>query len=125
MGPWTSADLERLAILAETFVAGGDVDGRARLAATALAEVTDPAQLRQLRLALRAMDSRAANLALTGHPTGIGAMDAAQRERYLRAWGTSRIAQRRSAFGALRKLLVFLAYAPPAGAPPGPLAAVD
>ena len=38
-----------------------------------------------------------------------------QREAYLRRWAGSPIAQRRSAFHALRKLSTFLAYADPAG----------
>ena len=42
------------------------------------------------------------------------------RERYLLGWAHSRIAQRRSAFGAFRKLLTFLAYADPGGDPPNP-----
>ena len=40
-------------------------------------------------------------------------MNQAARERYLLAWSTSRFAQRRSAYQALRKLLCFLAYADP------------
>ena len=37
-------------------------------------------------------------------------MPPAARERYLLGWGTSRLAQRRTAFQAIRKLLTFLAY---------------
>ena len=68
-------------------------------------------QLSQLRLVLRAMDTRAANLALTGKPTSFTSMTPDARERYLLSWAGSRLAQRRSAFGAFRKLLTFLAYA--------------
>lgn len=106
-----------LTALAETFVPG-DAERRACLAADALEEVTDPAQLRQLRLVLQAMDSRAANLLLTGRPIRFTAMSAAARERYLLDWGTSRIPQRRSAFAAYRKLLTFLAYGDPGGETP-------
>ena len=64
------------------------------------------------------MDSRAANLVLGGRPTAFTAMSAEARERYLLGWGKSRLPQRRSAFGAYRKLLTFLAYADPGGDPP-------
>lgn len=103
-------DLAVLTALAETFVVG-DGEGRARLAAEALEAATDPSQLRQLHLVLRAMDSRLANLVLTGRPTAFTAMTPETRQRYLLGWAHSRVPQRRSAFGAFRKLLTFLAYA--------------
>lgn len=106
-----------LTALAEAFVPG-DGERRGRLAAEALEGVVDPSQLRQLRLVLRAMDSRAANLLLAGRPQAFTSMSAAARERYLLGWSTSRLPQRRSAFGAFRKLLTFLAYADPGGDPP-------
>ena len=99
-----------LIALAEAFVSGG-AESRGRLAGEALLGSADPAQLSQLRLVLRAMDSRAANLALTGNPTAFTSMTPDARERYLLGWAGSRLAQRRSAFGAFRKLLTFLAYA--------------
>ncbi len=116
---FSESELTILAALAETFVRG-DGEGRARLAADALAQVADPAQLDDLHLVLRAMDSRAVNLLLARRPTRFAAMDPDARERYLLGWAHSRIAQRRSAFGAFRKLLTFLAYADPGGDPPNP-----
>jgi choline dehydrogenase-like flavoprotein len=116
---WTAAELDTLTALAETFVAG-DAVRRARLAADALDAAADPSQIVQLRLVLRLMGSRAANLAIAGHATPFGAMAPAVRERYLLAWGASRVAQRRSAFQALRKLLTFLAYADPGVDAPNP-----
>ena len=59
------------------------------------------------------MESRAANAALGAGPTPFSAMSAAARERYLLDWAHSRIAQRRTVFGSLRKLMTFLAYADP------------
>ncbi len=119
MAAFNARELTVLAALAETFVRG-DGAGRARLAADALEAVADPAQLADLHLVLRAMDSRAANLLLAGRPTSFTAMTPDARERYLLGWAHSRIAQRRSAFGAFRKLLTFLAYADPGGDPPNP-----
>lgn len=111
MDGWSERESAVLVALAETFVAG-DAERRATLAGQALTQTADPEQLALLRLVLRAMDSGAANLALTGRPHGITAMTPEARERYLLGWSGSRIPQRRSAFAAFRKLLTFLAYAP-------------
>jgi choline dehydrogenase-like flavoprotein len=118
---WSAADLDTLAEVAETFVRGSSVR-RASLAATALETAADPAQVRQLRLVLRLLRSRAANLLLTGRPIGFRDRTPADRERLLLGWATSRLPLRRSAFQAYRKLLTFLAYADP-GSPgtPNPL----
>ena len=102
--------------LAETFVRGGSVR-RAKLAADALGRATDPAQVRQLRLVLRVLESRLVNLLLTGRPVAFRDRTPADRERVLLGWATSRFPLRRSAFQAFRKLLTFLAYADPG--PPG------
>ena len=93
---------------------------RGRLAGEALQRSADPAQLTQLRLVLRAMDSRAVGALLSGRPTGFTAMTPEARERYLLGWANSRIPQRRSAFQAFRKLMTFLAYADPGDAIPDP-----
>jgi choline dehydrogenase-like flavoprotein len=108
---WSERESAVLVALAETFVAG-DAERRAEVAGRALAATADPEQLALLRLVLRAMDSSAANLFLGGRPTAFTAMTIDARERYLLRWAGSRIPQRRSAFGAFRKLLTFLAYAP-------------
>jgi choline dehydrogenase-like flavoprotein len=113
---WSAADLVTIAELAETFVRGGSVR-RANLAAEALVRAADPAQVRQLRLVLRLLESRPANLLLTGRPVAFRDRTPADRERVLLAWAHSRLPLRRSAFQAFRKLLTFLAYADPG--PPG------
>ena len=97
MRDWTDAELRTLATVAETLVRG-DGTTRARLAADGLTSAADPAQVKQLRQALRLMESRAVNLALAGRPTSFSAMPLEARERYLRrgaprAW---RCAGRRS-----------------------------
>lgn len=78
-----------LVALAETFVRG-DAVHRARLAADALAEVADPAQLAQLRLALRMLETPAANLAVARIPKRFTAMSPHERERVLLGWARSR-----------------------------------
>jgi choline dehydrogenase-like flavoprotein len=108
-----------LIALAETFVRG-DAERRGRIAGEALERVVDPAQMTQLRLVLRAMDSRAVNLVLAGRPTPFGAMSADARERYLLRWAASPLAQRRSAYQAFHKLMTFLAYADPGDGAPDP-----
>lgn len=118
--PWTTTELATLAALATTFVAGDDGERRARLTADALERAADPSQIAQLRLVLRAMESRAANLALGAGPTAFAAMSPAARERYLLTWGTSRLGLRRTAFASLRRLMTFLAYADPGVGGPNP-----
>ena len=113
---WSPAELATLAELAETFVRGGSVR-RSNLAADGLSRAADPAQVRQLRLVLRLLQSRLANLLLTGRPVAFRDRTPAERERVLLGWAGSRLALRRSAFQAFRKLLTFLAYADPG--PPG------
>ena len=117
MAGWSEHEEAVLIALAETFV-NGDAARRAQLAGEALVRSADPAQLAQLRLVLRAMDSRAVNTLLTGRPAGFIAMTPEARERYLLGWANSRIPQRRSAFQAFRKLMTFLAYADPGDAVP-------
>ncbi len=116
---WTPRERSTLAILATTFVPGDDGERRAQLVTQALERAADPSQVGLLRLVLRAMESRAANAALGAGPTPFSAMSSAARERYLLSWAHSRVAQRRTAFGSLRTLLTFLAYADPGvdGAP--------
>src|SRR6185295_7540679 len=112
MAAFSDAELATLAGLAETFVRGGAVR-RAGLAAEALQRAADPSQVRQLRLVLRVLESRVANVILTGRPAAFRDLSPVDRERYLLRWAISPIPLRRSAFQAFRKLLTFLAYADP------------
>lgn len=116
---WTEQELATLAAIAETFVRG-DALRRARLVADALDLAADPAQIAQLRLVLRALESRAANLALGAGPKAFQAMSPSDRERTLLSWGTSRLGPRRTAFASLRRLMTFLAYADPGVGAPNP-----
>lgn len=118
--PWTATELATLATLATTFVPGEDGERRARLMSDALERAADPSQVAQLRLVLRAMESRVASLALGAGPTAFASMSPAARERYLLSWGTSRLGQRRTAFASIRRLMTFLAYADPGVDGPNP-----
>ncbi len=111
-GTWSAEELATLAAVAETFVRGA-ATRRANLASAALDLAADPEQVAQLRLVLRLIERRIVNLALRAGPTRFRDLSPANRERYLLSWSTSRFAQRRSAYQALRKLLSFLAYADP------------
>ena len=109
---WSSRDLERLAAVFETFVPGGAIR-RSAMAAALLSEVADPADVRMLRLALRALDSRLANTLLGHGAVRFRDMPAERREAMLLRWATSRASLRRTAFQALKRLACFLAYADP------------
>ncbi|HYX11506.1 MAG TPA: NAD(P)-binding protein, partial [Candidatus Acidoferrum sp.] len=113
---WSPAELATLAALAETFVRGGALR-RAELAAAAI-DALDPEQRRQLRLVLRLVESRPANLLLGWQFARFSDMAVDRREAYLRRWALSRLPLRRSAFQAYKKLLCFLAYADPGDAVP-------
>ena len=112
---WSDRELATLEAMATTFVPGDDGPHRTARIVEALTTAADPAQVSQLRWVLAALESRAANLALGAGATAFRDLDLAGRERVLHAWGASRIAQRRTAYQALRKLSTFLAYADPEG----------
>jgi choline dehydrogenase-like flavoprotein len=117
--PWTDAEVATLAEIAETFVRG-DAQRRARLSVDALARAADPAQVDQVRLVLRLVQSGLANAALGRTARPFRTMSPSVRERYLLSWAASPIPLKRSAFHGLRKLLTFLAYADPGGDTPNP-----
>ncbi|HEX5014956.1 MAG TPA: GMC family oxidoreductase N-terminal domain-containing protein [Candidatus Limnocylindrales bacterium] len=117
--PWADAEVATLAEIAETFVRG-DAQRRARLTVEALERAADPAQVDQLRLVLRLVQSGLANAALGRTSRPFRELSPAGRERYLLSWATSPIPLKRSAFHGFRKLLTFLAYADPGGDTPNP-----
>lgn len=120
---WSAAELATLANIAETFVRGDSIR-RANLAAGALEAAAEPEQVRQIRLVLRLVESRLANLILARSPRRFRDLPTPDRERYLLRWANSPLPLRRSAFHALRKLLTFLAYADSAGGRNPRLAAI-
>ena len=121
---WSERELAALAALAETFVRG-DAERRAGLAA----EASSGPPIRRSSPSSGwscARSSRAPSTSRWGRPDGVPRMTPDARERYLLRWAGSRLALRRSAFGAFRKLLTFIAYADPAAteAPNPRLAAI-
>ncbi|HYN70254.1 MAG TPA: GMC family oxidoreductase N-terminal domain-containing protein [Candidatus Eisenbacteria bacterium] len=114
--PFGKREVATLADLAATFVPGADAQRVAGIAAEALVRAVDPSQLGQLRLVLRLLEVRLANLLTARRASGFGAMSVEEREALLLGWAGSPLAQQRAAFHAFRKLLTFIAYADP-GAP--------
>lgn len=92
---------------------------RASLAAETLAATRSRADQLQLGLALRSLEVAPLNAAAVGMRRFSRATEA-ERERILLGWGTSRLPQRRSAFQALKRLALFLAYADPGPDPAHP-----
>jgi choline dehydrogenase-like flavoprotein len=123
---WRPADVATLRAVAETFVPGSGAR-TTDLVAEALVRAADPAQVRQLRLVLRALEMPLVNRALGASARPFSAMDARGREQALLGWAASRIPQRRAAFNSLRKLITFVAYADPGpeGDPNPRLRAID
>jgi choline dehydrogenase-like flavoprotein len=69
-----------------------------------------PSLQQQLGLMLRAIDTRAGNLALTGRPTAFSRMDQEAREAAMRRLAASPIPLKRMAFQDLKRLTLLLAY---------------
>lgn len=117
-----------LRAVAATLVAGSadgqDLAARVAVKVAALPRAADRAEL---DLLLRLFESRLVNLFLAGHPRPFSGMTPPQRERYLRGWATSRLAQRRKAFQALKRITTVTHYTTAGAArasgypgPPGP-----
>ncbi len=113
MGAFSPAELSTIRTLAATFVPAADAERVASIASDALARAVDPAQLTQLRLVLRLLESPVANLATGAGFVAFGGMSPDARERTLVRWIESRLVLRRSGVHAFRKLLTFIAYADP------------
>jgi choline dehydrogenase-like flavoprotein len=109
---WSPRELATLALVFET-IAPGDGVRRAGLAAAALSATSDPDDLLQLRLALRLLDSPAANRASGLPRRRFGALAPQERERLLLRWAMSPLGRRRTAFQAFKRLGAFFAYADP------------
>jgi len=107
-----------------TLVADSTADLAHRVASK-IASLPRPADRAELDLLLRLLDFRVVNLLLSGIPQPFTRMSPAQRERCLRGWARSRIAQRRKAFQALKRLTTVTHYTTPGTAHaigyPGPL----
>ena len=111
-------------MVAGTLVQDAPADLGARVARR-IAKLPRAADRAELDLLLRLLDNRIVNLLLAGVPQPFTRMSPERRERYLRAWATSRIPQRRKAFQALKRLTTVTHYTTPGAGRsigyPGPL----
>ena len=111
-------------MVAATLVQDAPADLGARVAGQ-IAKLPRAADRAELDLLLRLLDNRIVNLLLAGVPQPFTRMSPERRERYLRAWATSRIPQRRKAFQALKRLTTVTHYTTPVAGHsigyPGPL----
>ena len=106
-------DRERatLVSLCGTFVPEADAGAVADAILAELTAIGRPKLIGDLRLFLRLVDSRVANLVLVGRPIRFSDLVQPEREAYLRRWADARIPLRRSGFQAVKRLSLFLAYA--------------
>ncbi len=79
--------------------------------ADAVENSLQPDNAKDFRRVLSVLDSPLFNLLLTGRPVRFTKLGSESREKYLQAWRDSPIALKRTAFQALKRLTVFLAYA--------------
>jgi len=133
----SAAQLRTLTSVCNSLVPSGGASGSAALSGLsassvgvdrALAEIIDeklePSLRSQFHRLLGILDSRAYNLVLTGRPVRFSELDDDSKEEYLKAWRDSRLATKRTAFQALKRLTCFLFYSLPvdsAGNPTWPL----
>ncbi len=99
-----------LRAVADTFVPGGEAVRLAEHMDETISSLPHRADREELARLLGLLESRAFNAVLTGVPRPFTAMPLADRERYLRAWATSRLPLRRKAFQALKRLATVLYY---------------
>jgi len=80
------------------------------LAAKAISEYQPPDVQRQFRRLLRAVESPAMNLLLTGRPQRFRDLSPEAREAYVTGWARSRLGVKRRGFHAIKRLVAFLYY---------------
>lgn len=119
--------LVALRAVTATLVDGADGTDLGARVAEHIAALPRPADRAELDLLLRLFESRVVNLLLAANPRPFSAMTPPQRERYLLGWATSRLAPRRKAFQALKRITTVAHYTTPGTArasgypgPPGP-----
>src|SRR4029079_1857306 len=85
-----------------TFVPEGSPGAIADAIVSELAAIGRPKLLTDLRLFLRLIDSRVANLVLVRRPVRFSDLGQREREAYLRRWADSRLGLLRTAFQAVK-----------------------
>lgn len=127
-----SRSIETLSALVDTLLPAGDATGEGEPypSASDVGVVRDiserveglPEELRRsFEQLLRAVESRPANLLLTGRPVRFRSLSATRREAYLCSWATSRLALKRRGFQALKRLAAGAFYSRAAGPSGHPL----
>ncbi|MDA4126147.1 MAG: GMC family oxidoreductase N-terminal domain-containing protein [Thaumarchaeota archaeon] len=82
-----------------------------QMLAEAVQTSMQPGNAKDFRRILSVIESPLYNLLLTGNPVRFSKLNPASRERYLASWRDSPVALKRTAFQALKRLTLFLAYA--------------
>ncbi|HXF95238.1 MAG TPA: GMC family oxidoreductase N-terminal domain-containing protein [Gemmatimonadales bacterium] len=98
-----------LGAVCETLVPGSRADLADRVAAR-VERLPRPADRADFARLLALLESPLVNLLLAGTPRPFSALALPARERYLRSWATSRLATRRRAFQALKRLVTVTHY---------------
>jgi choline dehydrogenase-like flavoprotein len=106
-----------LARVVETFVPEAQARAVADRIFAELEAVGRPKLVRDLVRFLRLIENPLANLAIAGRPRAFSRMSTPRRERYLTRWADSALPLRRSAFQAVKRLSLFVAYAGSNGSP--------
>lgn len=117
---WSRGLLTTLESVFATFAPGTEADAprRATLAAETLDATADHAELRLLKLAIGSLEVPVANLATAGVWGRFSALDRRDRERIMRAWARHPVPRLRTAYQALKRLALFLAFADDGGTEP-------
>ena len=106
----TGRQLDTLRAVAATLVPQSDPVVLAERMAATIASLPRAADRAELARLLWLLESRAANFALSAVARPFTRLTPAQRERYLGRWATSRIALKRKAFQALKRIATVVAY---------------
>jgi choline dehydrogenase-like flavoprotein len=104
-----------LARVVETFLPDAPARAVAEGIVAELDAVGRPKLVSDLVLFLRIIEQRLANLALTGRLSRFSELSAQDRERYLLRWADAALPLRRTAFQAVKRLALFVAYSRAAG----------
>ncbi|HEX5579311.1 MAG TPA: GMC family oxidoreductase N-terminal domain-containing protein [Candidatus Limnocylindria bacterium] len=117
---WSPSLVATLADVFATFVPGSEADAprRASLAAETLDATADHDELRLLKLAIASLEVPAANLASAAVWGRFSRLERRDRERILQAWARHPVPRLRTAFQALKRLALFLAFADDGGTNP-------
>lgn len=125
-GAWSRAELRTLARIAEAMLAITEPDASAiaRSSAERMDRHLDRAQVDGFRAVLRLLELPLVGAMFGGAARPFGRLNAAERERELRRWATSRWLWRRAAFQACKRIVTLFGYvAPTVAGRPTPLRA--